>query len=196
MHVSKSLKMFYESQKPFRNKLLYCSNIWIIINSLQNSPNWIQHTGTFESARSLRNWLYERFAGSQNSCNSLFHTDIFFIHTFRLIAILIQTPTQYYFWMTKIQLCLLWLFNIASVRGSWEARCVAVHVNKSEGRPSSRFRCECCHSLVRVSIKHVLFTLTTPLTPVSHLHSCCCWSRKSNTKVFSTTHHYVCVTDI
>ncbi len=27
------------------------------------------------------------------------------------------------------------------------------------------------------------------------LHSCCCWSRKSNT-VFSTRHHYFCVTDI
>ncbi len=85
-----------------------------------------------------------------------------------LILILIQTPTWSYSWMTTIQLCLLRLFHIASVSGAWKACFVAAHVDESEGRPSSRFRCECCHSLIWVSTKHALLTQTTPLTPVSH----------------------------
>ncbi len=64
------------------------------------------------------------------------------------IAILLQTPTQSFSWITTIQLCLLRLFHIVSVSGSWEACFVAAHVDESEGRPSSSFRCERCHSLI------------------------------------------------
>ncbi len=56
------------------------------------------------------------------------------------IAILLQTPTQSFSWMTTIQLCLLQLFHIASVSGSWEARFVAAHV----------------HSLIWAATKHAL----------------------------------------
>ncbi len=59
-------------------------------------------------------------------------------------------------------------YDIASVSGARKARFVAAHVDESEGRPSSCFRCECCHSLIWASTKHALLTLTTPLTPVSH----------------------------
>ncbi len=81
--------------------------------------------------------------------------------------ILIQTPTQYFPEMTTIQLCLLRLFHMASVSGAWEARfaAVAVHVHESEGRPSSRFRCERCHSLIWAATKHTLLKL--------HWHSLC-----------------------
>ncbi len=40
------------------------------------------------------------------------------------------------------------LFHIASVSGAWEACFVAAHVDESEGWPSSRIRCECCHLLM------------------------------------------------
>ncbi len=44
------------------------------------------------------------------------------------IAILIQTTTQSFSWMTMIQLSLLQLFHMASVSGAWGARFVAAHV--------------------------------------------------------------------
>ncbi len=55
-------------------------------------------------------------------------------------------PPRSYSWTTTIQLCLLRLFHITSVSGVWESRFAAAHVDESEGWPSSRFRCECCHS--------------------------------------------------
>ncbi len=55
-------------------------------------------------------------------------------------------------------------YDIASVSGARKARFVAAHVDESEGRPSSRFRCERGHSLIWASTKHALLTLTTPLT--------------------------------
>ncbi len=36
--------------------------------------------------------------------------------------------------------------HITSVIGPWEAGFAAAHVDEWEGRPSSRFRCERCHS--------------------------------------------------
>ncbi len=44
------------------------------------------------------------------------------------IAILIQTPAWSFSWMTTIQLCLLRLFHMASVSGTWKAHFVAAHV--------------------------------------------------------------------
>ncbi len=53
-----------------------------------------------------------------------------------------------------IQLHLLRLFHITSVIGPWEAGFAAAHVDESEGRPSSRFRCERCHSYERWQNMH------------------------------------------
>ncbi len=94
------------------------------------------------------------------------------------------------------------LFHIASVSGAWEARFVAASVDESEGRPSSRFRCERCHSLIWAVTKHALLKL--------HWHSRCetgvkdiqiyihaaADPERATQIVFSTTHHYFCVTDI
>ncbi len=45
-----------------------------------------------------------------------------------LSPILIQAPMQSFSWMTRIQLCLLRMFHMASVSGAWEACFVAAHV--------------------------------------------------------------------
>ncbi len=61
------------------------------------------------------------------------------------------------------------------------------------------------NAVIWVVTKHTLLTLTTPLTPVSHrkrlkdiqifIHAAADPERATQT-VFSTTHHYFCVTDI
>ncbi len=94
--------------------------------------------------------------------------------------------------------------HIASVSGSWEACFVASHVDESEGRPSSRFRCECCHSLIWAATKHAqLKASSTDTRDVKQLlkdiqisiHAAADPERATQT-VFSTPHNYFCVTDI
>ncbi len=106
------------------------------------------------------------------------------------IAILLQTPTQSFSWITTIQLCLLRLFHIVSVSGSWEACFVDAHVDESGS------------AIIILPMWTLSFTdmgghwrLWCETGVKDILLSCCCWSRKSNT-VFSTRHHYFCVTDI
>ncbi len=97
--------------------------------------------------------------------------------------------------MTTIQLCLLRLFHIASVRGSWEACFVAAHVDESEGRPSSRFRCKavihwygpqqnmrCSRSTDAYDVKQVLKTFKSAFMLLL--------IQKEQHKHSSTTHHY------
>ncbi len=119
------------------------------------------------------------------------------------LVILILTPTRSYSWMTTIKLCLLRLFHIASVSGSWEARFVAAHFDQSEGlQLSSRFWCECCHSLVWAATKHALLKLhwlSRCETGVKDIQICihaAADPEKVIQTVFSTTHNYFCVTDI
>ncbi len=79
---------------------------------------------------------------------------------------------------------------------------VTAHVNESEGWPSSRFRCECGYSLIWVATKHVLLTLTTPLTPVSHrkhlkdiqicIHAAADPERATQNSIFNHTSLFLC----
>ncbi len=99
--------------------------------------------------------------------------------------------------------CLLRLFHIACVNEAWEAGFVAARADESEVWPSSRFRCECCHSLIWATTKHALIKL--------HWHTWCetgvkdiqIWNRwkdihaaadpeRATQTVFSTTHQYFC----
>ncbi len=111
-----------------------------------------------------RMWQYPR----KTFCSVYFRAAPLII---KKITILIQTPTRSYSWITTIPLCLLRLFN-GECHGEcqWSVRstfcsCLCKWIR---GRPSSRFRCECCPSLIWAATKHTLLTLTTPLTPVSH----------------------------
>ncbi len=114
------------------------------------------------------------------------------------LAILIQTPTRSYSPMTTIQLCLLRLFHIAGVSGAWEARFVAAHVDESEGRPSSRFRCEYCHSLIWAETKHALLKLhwhSRREIGVKDIQICihaAADPEKATQTVFSSTRNYLC----
>ncbi len=77
-----------------------------------------------------------------------------------------QTPTWTFSWMITNQLCLLRL---------WDTCFGAAHVDESEGRPSSCFRCEHCHSLKWAATKHALLKLHWRLpceTGVKHIQIC------------------------
>ncbi len=98
--------------------------------------------------------------------------------------------------------CLLRLFHIASVIGAWEAGFVAAHVNESEGWPSLRFRCECCHSLIQASTRHVLLSSSTDTRDVKQVLKTfnsafmLLLIQKEQHKRSFQPHNYFCVTDI
>ncbi len=91
--------------------------------------------------------------------------------------------------------------HITSVIGPWEAGFAAAHVDEWEGRPSSRFRCERCHSYERWQNMHrSSSTDTRDVKQVLKdiqlcIHAATDPERATQT-LFSTTHHYFCVTDI
>ncbi len=100
-------------------------------------------------------------------------------------------------WLSTIQLCLLRLFHIASVSGACEACFVAAHVNESEGR-SSRFWCECCHSLIwaatnmRCSHNSTNTCFTSRLKDIQICIHAAADPERATQTVFSTSHHYIC----
>ncbi len=67
---------------------------------------------------------------------------------------------------------------------------------------SSRFWCECCHSLIWAATKHALLKLhwhSRCETGIKRIQICihaAADPERATQIVFSTTHHYFCVTDI